>query len=108
MVVAGLHPMSANDPPVSAVHRRANQFFTLGGEVGEAFAPQVQGLVLAMDPQASIEVDVQRRLLSIGSRISAEALADLLLHAGVCIRSWAAELPAEDGHLVRPTPHALA
>jgi hypothetical protein len=75
-----------------APHCSPTQFITLGGEIGETLLPMVQCIVRRLDPQARIDLDAQHFLLRVGTWVPADDVVNLLLQAGVAIRSWAAEV----------------
>lgn len=79
----------------------ANQVFLLGGSIGESILKRLRCAIERVDPDACVELDIERGALKVGTPAAADDVLASLLSAGVSVQAWAAELPVLDGYARR-------
>lgn len=84
----------------------ANQVFLLGTGLGESAVQRLRFALDRVDPDACVEIDIERGALKVGTPAAADDVLDSLLSAGVAVQAWAAELPVLDGYARRTRSRA--
>jgi hypothetical protein len=79
----------------------ANQVFLLGGGIGEGIIQRLRRALACVDPDACVEIDIERGALKVGTPAAADDVLASLLSAGIAVQAWAAELPVLDGYARR-------